>query len=87
IYSLPFQDASIPIVGNTSAKPLTKATDIKEELIHQLCHCIEWQSSIEFMINNGTTNFIEIGPGAVLTGLNKRISREVSITNVGCFPA
>lgn len=87
ISSLPFHSPTIPIIANTSAQPLTNAEDIKSELVHQLCHCIQWQSSVEYMIKNGATNFIEIGPGTVLTGLIRRISKEVQVTNVGCFPS
>ena len=87
ISSLPFHDSTIPIIANTSARPLTKAEEIKSELVHQLCHCIQWQNSVEYMIKNGITNFIEVGPGTVLTGLVKRISKEVQATNVGCSPS
>ena len=86
IATLSFQDASIPIIANTSAQPLIKAEEIKKELVKQLCHCVQWQSSTEYMIKCGTTNFIEIGPGNVLSGLIKRISREVQIMSVGCVP-
>ena len=86
ISSLPFRNASIPIIANTSAQPITDAAKIKHELIQQLCHCVQWQSSVAYMVQNGVTNFIEIGPGNVLTGLIKRINREVQVTNVGCIP-
>ena len=86
IATLPFQDASIPIIANTSAQPLIKAGEIKEELVKQLCSCVQWQSSTEYMIKCGVTNFIEIGPGNILSGLIKRISREVQIMSVGCVP-
>ncbi|MBA7616037.1 Malonyl CoA-acyl carrier protein transacylase [subsurface metagenome] len=83
IATLNFQDPTIPIIGNTTAQPLTTTEKIKTELIEQLCNCIQWQRSIEYMINDGVTTFIEIGPGRVLSGLIKRINREVNIQNIG----
>ncbi len=83
ISSLTFQPPLVPIVANTTAQPLATAESIKEELLRQLCHGIEWQRSVEYMISNGVSTFIEIGPGKVLTGLIKRTSREVETINIG----
>lgn len=74
---------TVPIIGNTTALPLTTAADVKDELTRQLCSGVQWQRSIEYMISRGVTTFIEIGPGKVLTGLIKRINREVKTVNVG----
>ena len=54
----------------------------KEELVNQLTSGVRWQSSVEYMIGNGVTTFIEIGPGRVLTGLIKRIDRNVRLINI-----
>jgi [acyl-carrier-protein] S-malonyltransferase len=71
-----FLDALIPIVANTTAQPMTSGGDLKAELLNQLCHSVLWQKSVEWMIKEGTLEFVEIGPGQVLTGLIKRISRD-----------
>jgi len=81
--TLKFNDPAIPIIGNTTAKPLTTAQAVKDELLNQLCNCVQWQRSIEYMVNGGVTDFIEIGPGRVLAGLIKRIDRNVNIINIG----
>ena len=81
--SLSFGEPSIPIIGNTTAQPLTTAELIKEELLRQLCNCIQWQRSIEYMINDGVSTFIEIGPGRVLASLIKRINKDVKTLNIG----
>jgi [acyl-carrier-protein] S-malonyltransferase len=73
----------VPIVANTTAQPLTTAASIKEELLRQLCNGIQWQRSIEYMVNNGVSTFIEIGPGNVLAGLTRRINRDVKTLNIG----
>jgi len=83
IANLPFSNPAIPIIANTTAQPLTTADLIKEELLRQLCNCVQWQRSIEYMIDNGVSTFVEIGPGKVLTGLIKRINKNVRLINVG----
>ena len=74
---------AIPVIGNTTALPLNTIDDVKAELTRQLCHGVQWQRSVEYMITQGVTTFVEIGPGKVLTGLVKRINRDVKTVNVG----
>jgi len=83
VAELDFHDPVIPIVANTTARPITTAEGVKEELLNQLCNCVQWHRSIEYMIDDGVSNFIEIGPGQVLTGLIKRINKEVQTQNIG----
>jgi [acyl-carrier-protein] S-malonyltransferase len=78
-----FNNASIPIIANTSALPIIDSNVIKQELINQVCNSVQWQKSVEYMIRNGTTNFIEIGAGKVLAGLIKRIDKNVKVLNIG----
>jgi [acyl-carrier-protein] S-malonyltransferase len=77
-----FNEPLIPIIANTSAQPLNSAQSIKEELNSQLCHSVQWQKTIEYMISHGTNTFIEIGSGNVLTGLIKRIDKNVKTLNI-----
>jgi len=83
IATLAFKDPSIPIIGNTKAQPLTTAESVKEELLQQLCNCVQWQRSVEYMVGGGVSTFVEIGPGKVLAGLIKRINKSVKILNIG----
>ncbi len=83
IAALAFNAPVIPIIANTTAQPITTAKLIKEELLRQLCNCIQWQRSIEYMVNEGVSTFIEIGPGRVLSGLIKRINKDVKTLNIG----
>ena len=83
IAALSFGKPLIPIVANTTAQPLTTAEQVKAELIRQLCTGVQWQRSIEYMVNNGVSTFIEIGPGKVLSGLVKRIDKNVKTLNIG----
>ncbi len=82
IARIPFGDPAIPVIGNTTALPLTTAAEVKAELARQLCHGVQWQRSVEYMAAQGVTTFVEIGPGKVLTGLVRRINREVKTANV-----
>jgi [acyl-carrier-protein] S-malonyltransferase len=83
IATLSFAEPVIPIIGNTTAQPLVTAESIKQELLSQLCHCIQWQRSVEYMASEEVSTFIEVGPGKVLAGLIKRIDKNVKILNIG----
>jgi [acyl-carrier-protein] S-malonyltransferase len=82
IASLNFRKPDIPILANTTAIPIITADQVKTELINQLCNGVKWQQSVEYMINDGISRFIEIGPGKVLTGLIKRINKTVNLQNI-----
>lgn len=83
IANLSFNQPVVPIIGNTTAQPLATAELVEEELLRQLCNCVQWQRSVEYMIGDGVSTFIELGPGRVLAGLIKRIDRDVNIVNIG----
>ena len=78
-----FNTPEVPIVANCTAQPIATSDAIKEELIQQMCSCVRWQPSVEYMVNAGVDTFIEIGPGIVLSKLIKRISRKVQVLNMG----
>lgn len=82
ISQIDFRTPKIPIVVNSTAQPVTTAEGVKEELLRQLCNCVQWQPSVEYMVEEGVSTFIEIGPGQVLSGLIKRISNKVQVLNV-----
>ncbi len=83
VATLSFHKPLIPIIANTTAQPLTTAEQVKTELLSQLCNSVQWQRSVEYMVNNGVSTFIEIGPGKVLSGLIKRINKDVKTLNIG----
>lgn len=74
-----FNTPEVPIVVNSTAQPVTTADEVKEELLRQLCNCVQWQPSVEYMVKEGVGTFIEIGPGQVLSGLIKRICDRVQV--------
>ncbi len=73
-----FNTPICPIYHNAVAKAVTDKDQIKENLIAQLTAPVKWSQSIQQMIADGGTHFTEIGPGKVLTGLMRKINREVT---------
>lgn len=65
-----------PIIGNTTAHPITAITDLQAELTAQLTESVRWTETVQTMVDAGVTTFVEIGPGDVLIGLVKRIDRK-----------
>ncbi|MFC2016817.1 ACP S-malonyltransferase [Chloroflexota bacterium] len=83
VANLSFRKPLISVIANTTAQPLTTVEQVKAELLRQLCNGIEWQRSIEYMVDDGVSTFIEIGPGKVLSGLIRRINKDVKTLNIG----
>jgi [acyl-carrier-protein] S-malonyltransferase len=70
-------DANVPVIANVTAEPMTKKEEIKQKLIEQLYSPVRWEQSVNNMIKLDVDTFIEIGPGKVLSGLVKKINRNV----------
>ena len=71
-----------PIISNVTAKETRSSKEIKSLLITQIEKKVRWLESVEYMINNGVNNFVEIGPGKVLSGLIKRINKNVNVNSI-----
>jgi [acyl-carrier-protein] S-malonyltransferase len=82
VATTPLESPSIPVIGNLSAQPLTKPSLIRDELVGQLTGSVRWTESVRAMMEAGVDRFVEIGPGAVLTGLVKRIAPDAETANV-----
>ncbi len=77
-----FLDPKIEIVSNVTSKPVNNADEIKKLLVEQIEKPVRWRESVNNMINSGVSKFIEMGPGKVLSGLVKRINRNVTLNQV-----
>ena len=77
-----FKNPKPPVISNVSAKAENKISIIKELLIKQITSKVRWRESVEYMIKSGVNEFIEIGPGKVLSGLVKRINKDVKVFNI-----
>jgi [acyl-carrier-protein] S-malonyltransferase len=82
VSSFKFHLPTIPVISNVTARPLADIDSIREELVKQLRNCIQWQGSVEYMMQSGVTTFYEIGPGRVLSGLIRRINSELQSFNI-----
>jgi [acyl-carrier-protein] S-malonyltransferase len=72
-----------PLIANVTARPLTSAQDIRTEMVTQLTSPVRWTASVQYMIAQGATSFVEVGPKDVLAGLIRRIDAAVSAISIG----
>ena len=77
-----FSNPLCPIYQNVSGHALSTENEIKENLISQLTSPVRWTQSINNMISDGATEFIEVGPGKVLQGLVRKISRDIKASSL-----
>ena len=82
VSNLDISCASIPVITNVDAAATISDTDFKNKMPRQICSSVHWTQTIENMIQNGVDTFVEIGPGKVLAGLNRKINPEVTTYNI-----
>ena len=80
--SLPMREPKVPVVSNVSARPAGSVAEAKDLLVRQVTSSVRWSESMQWLVSQGFTRFIELGPGNVLSGLMKRINKDVEILNV-----
>jgi len=77
-----FGDPGIPVAANVSAAFVTSGAAAKEALVQQVTGAVRWVECVQLLIAQGVTQFIEVGPGKVLSGLMRQIDREQTMLNV-----
>ena len=82
IASTDFLEPKIAIISNVTAKAENETNSIKTLLVKQITSRVRWRESVDYMIKMGVSDFIEIGPGKVLSGLVKKINKYVKISNI-----
>jgi len=82
IEEINFLNPKPAIISNVNAKAEFESKRIKSLLVDQITSRVRWKESVDYMIKNGVDNFLEIGPGKVLSGLVKKINREVKVLNI-----
>lgn len=80
--SVVLKSPRIPVVSNVDAATHTDPEEIRQLLVRQVISPVRWEDSMRWLLDNGTTEFTEIGPGKVLSGLLKRIDRKVKCESV-----
>ena len=79
---LTMSEPRVPVVANVSARPGCSVAEIKDLLTRQVTGTVRWTESMQWLVAQGFTRFIELGPGAVLAGLMKRINKDVEVISV-----
>ena len=82
IEKIKFEDSSMKLISNVTAEEISHKEELKKLLVDQIENRVRWRESIINMINKGVNHFIEIGPGKVLSGLVKRINKDVKIDTI-----
>lgn len=82
LQDVPVCDINIPVISNADARPYPSKEEIKNLLVKQVNHPVRWEESMREMVAKGVKTVIEIGPGKVLTGLMRRITKEVKTLNL-----
>ena len=80
INEVSFSAPVCPVYQNVTASPVTDPAEIKKNLVAQLTSPVRWTQTIQNMIANGLTEIVEVGPGAVLQGLMRKINRDITAT-------
>lgn len=81
--SVTFRDPVFPVYSNVTAAAVTSGVRARELLVEQLTSPVRWAASVAAMVEAGADRFLELGPGSVLCGLNKRNAKGVSCTSLG----
>lgn len=82
VSELALNDAKMPVITNVDAAETLKADDFKSKMPKQISSSVYWTQTIQKMVEEGVDTFVEIGPGKVLAGLNKKIAPEATVYNV-----
>lgn len=79
---LPMRQPEVMVISNVTARPSNTVDEIKNLLVRQVTSSVRWSESMQWLVEQGFTRFIELGPGNVLSGLMKRINKDVEMLNV-----
>ena len=79
---LPLNEPEIPVLSNASGLPHGSVEEIREGMVTQITASVNWIGNIEWICGQGTSHFIECGPGKILSGLIKRIDKQTTVHNI-----
>ena len=82
VATVPMKEPVVPVIANCSGTPITSDTAIRHELVDQVTRPVQWASTVEYLVEQNITTFIEFGPGRVLTGIIRRMHRKSTCMNV-----
>jgi [acyl-carrier-protein] S-malonyltransferase len=73
---------TVPVISNVTAQPHGTPTEISGRLVEQVTSSVRWEESMRYLLAQGYTRFIELGPGTALSGFMKRITKDAQMLNV-----
>ena len=82
LQEIPFSAAKVPVVVNVDAALITDGAQLRDALIRQVTGAVRWTQSMQLLIAEGVTTFVEVGPGKVLSGLLRQIDRSQKCAQV-----
>jgi [acyl-carrier-protein] S-malonyltransferase len=80
--SVPFYDPMFPVASNVDARLMTRGPEVRDALVRQVTGAVRWVECVALLQQSGVTQYIEVGPGKVLSGLNRQIDRALATSNV-----
>ncbi|MBL9174268.1 MAG: ACP S-malonyltransferase [Verrucomicrobiales bacterium] len=85
--SVRIQPSKVPVIANVTARPHGEPSEITPLLVDQVTQTVRWEESMQYLLSEGFTRFIELGPGTALSGFMKRIHKGTQILNVADLPS
>jgi [acyl-carrier-protein] S-malonyltransferase len=79
---VPIEMPMVPVISNVTAQPHAAPPDIHQRLVDQVTSSVRWEESMRYLLAQGFTRFVELGPGAALSGFMKRIDKNAQVLNV-----
>jgi len=82
LQKIALREPGVPVISNVTARPHESADSIQPRLVEQVTSSVLWEQSMRYLLSQGFTRFIELGPGTALSGFMKRIDKTVQVLNV-----
>ncbi len=77
-----FNDPRVPVISNVDAAPVRTAEEVQDALTRQVASPVSWEESVSTLVEEGVNQFVEVGPGKILAGLVRKISKDVRVASV-----
>lgn len=84
---IPIQAPAVPVISNVTAQPHEAPDPIRARLVEQVTSSVRWEESVRYLLGQGFSRFIELGPGTALSGFLKRIDKNAQVLNVADVPS
>jgi [acyl-carrier-protein] S-malonyltransferase len=81
--SVALREPAVPVISNVTARPHGAASEIRQRLVDQVTASVRWEDSMRYLLAQGFTRFVELGPGTALSGFMKRIDKNAQMFNAG----